>query len=223
LNNDIFIEQLNVLIEEYKSLRPKSKYNDLSDLPKSDRQSLVTRSIAAVHRISSNSSPYVADINRILAQIPELHEHTSPIIGVVQALRDDIEAGYIQSLSELIRGEIFADFLEMAQHLSDNGYKDASAVVTGSTLESHLRKLCGKNGIPGEETTADGKLRPVKADTLNSELVKANIYSKLDQKSVTAWLELRNKAAHGQYAEYTAEQVVLLISGVREFIARNPA
>ena len=74
-----------------------------------------------------------------------------------------------------------------------------------------------------EEANADGKLRPVKADTLNAKLVKATIYSKLDQKNVTAWLDLRNKAAHGEYTEYTAEQVVLLISGVREFAARNHA
>ena len=223
VNKDDIQKQLDVLIEDYKSLRSKSKYNDLSDLPKSDRQSLVTRCIAAVHRISGNSSSYAADINRILEKIPELHLHTSPIVGVVQALRDDVKADYIQSLSELIHGELFADFLEMAQHLSDSRYKDAAAAITGSTLESHLRKLCSKNGIPVEETTSEGRTRPIKADTLNSESAKANIYSKLDQKNITAWLDLRNKAAHGQYTEYTSEQVVLLISGVREFIARNPA
>jgi len=223
MKKDIFVKQLGVLIDEYNSLRPKSKYNDLSDLPKPDRQSLVTKSIAAVHRISGSNSPYVAEINRILSRNPELHEHTSPIIGVVKALRDDIEAGYIQSLAELIHGEIFADFLEMAQHLSDNGFKDAAAVITGSTLESHIRKLCTKNSIPVEEAAKDGNPRPIKADSLNSELTKANIYSKLDQKSVTAWLDLRNKAAHGNYDQYNADQVKLFISGVREFFTRNPA
>jgi hypothetical protein len=223
MNKELFIKQLNTLIEEHKSLRAQSKYKDLSDLPKTDRQSLVTRSVAAIHRISGISSPYAAEINRILETIPALHEHTSPIIGVVQALRDDIEAGYIQNLAELIHGEIFADFLEMAEYLSDNGYKDASAVITGSTLESHLRKQCIKNSIPIEETAPDGKIRPLKADFLNSELAKANVYSKLDQKNVTAWLDLRNKAAHGQYDQYTTEQVTLLVSGVREFISRNPA
>ncbi len=125
-------------------------------------------------------SPYAAEINRILEKTPNLHEHTSSIIGVVQALRDDIEAGYLQNLAELIYGEIFADFLEMAQYLSDSGYKDAAAVITGSTLESHLRKLCIKNSIPIEETTPDGKVKFLKADFLNSEMAKANVYSKLD-------------------------------------------
>lgn len=43
----------------------------------------------------------------------------------------------------------------------------------------------------------------------------------LDQKNVTAWLGLRNKAAHGQYAEYNADQVRVMQSGVSEFNART--
>ncbi len=58
---------------------------------------------------------------------------------------------------------------------------------------------------------------------MNSELASATVYSKLDQKNVTAWLDLRNKAAHGQYSEYSKEQVALFIQSVRDFITRIPA
>ena len=64
---------------------------------------------------------------------------------------------------------------------------------------------------------------PQKADAVNAELVKANAYSKLDQKNVTAWLDLRNKAAHGHYTEYQKEQVALMIDAIRDFITRCPA
>jgi len=64
---------------------------------------------------------------------------------------------------------------------------------------------------------------PKRADALNSELASATVYSKLDQKSVTAWLDPRNKAAHGKYTEYTTEQVALTLQGVRDFTSRNPA
>jgi hypothetical protein len=108
--------------------------------------------------------------------------------------------------------------MEMAEHLLDQGYKDPAAVITGSVLEEHLRKLCDKHGII---VSQGGK--PKKADALNAELAGANVYSKLDQKNVTAWLDLRNKAAHGKYGEYTKDQVALLIQSVRDFITRNPA
>jgi hypothetical protein len=106
--------------------------------------------------------------------------------------------------------------------LLDEGYKDAAAVIAGSALESHLRQLCMKNSIAIEVNPSKG-IQPKKADSMNSDLGNANAISKLDQKNVTAWLDLRNKAAHGRYADYTRDQVVLLIAGVRDFVTRNPA
>ena len=40
---------------------------------------------------------------------------------------------------------------------------------------------------------------------------------------MTAWLAIRNDAAHGKYKNYTKDQIALLLQGVRDFIARNPA
>ena len=61
-----------------------------------------------------------------------------------------------------------------------------------SVIEEHLRALCAARDI---RVQANGKFK--KADTLDSELAACGVYNKLDQKSVTAWLDLRNKAAHG--------------------------
>ena len=75
--------------------------------------------------------------------------------------------------------------------------------------------------IVREERIADDK--PKKADQLNADLANASVYSKLDLKSVTSWLDLRNKAAHGKYSQYTKEQVQLMIQSVQDFMSRNPA
>jgi hypothetical protein len=108
----------------------------------------------------------------------------------------------------------------MAEHLLSEGYKDATAVMIGSVLEEHLRQLCKKNSID-VEITKSAKLVPKKADTLNNELGSAGIYNMLDQKTITSWLDLRNKAAHGKYTEYTKEQVDLMYQGVNNFISRT--
>jgi hypothetical protein len=214
----VFIKQLDDLIGIHATMRQGSQHNDLSDLPKEDRQSLVTRTIAAIHRITGANSTFSQEIERILKQDPYLHKHTSSLIGIAKALKDDLASGYVQNLAELVHADIFADFLEMAQHLLDSGYKDPAAVLAGSTLESHLKKLAIKNGVP-----IDVAGKPVKADKLNADLAKANVYTVLDQKNVTAWLDLRNKAAHGNYAEYNNDQVKLLVAGIGNFIARIPA
>jgi hypothetical protein len=140
-------------------------------------------------------------------------------VGALEALRADYEAGNLASLPELIHAELFADFLEMASHLLDGGYKDAAAVIVGSTLEGHIRQLAEKAGIPS--TNEDG--HPLKADRLNADLAKADAYDKTDQKSITAWLGLRNYSAHGEYGKYEAGQVGPMIAGIRDFIRRRPA
>jgi hypothetical protein len=107
----------------------------------------------------------------------------------------------------------------MADYLLQQGYKDAAAVLVGSVLEEHLRKLAQKSGL----TVIQSGGAPKKAHSINSELAGAAVYLKLDQKSVTAWLDLRNKAAHGKCGDYTNEQVALTLQGVRDFAARHPA
>ena len=140
--------------------------------------------------------------------------------GVLIAARDELASDWTRTLRGLTAAEIFSDFLEMSAYLLEEGYKDAAAVLVGSTLEEHLRRLSANHNIP-VSVEKDGKMVPKKADLLNSELAKAEVYSKLDQKAVTMWLDLRNKAAHGHHDEYTKEQVVLMQQGVTDFMARH--
>ena len=140
-------------------------------------------------------------------------------LHILKAARGEIDCGFLDDVRELLRAEVFADFLEMAEHLLDQGYKDPAAVMIGSVLEEHLRQLAARNGI-ALTFEKDGKQVPKKADTLNAELAKAEVYNKLDQKAVTAWLDLRNNAAHGKYDEYTKEQVKLMLDGVLDFVRR---
>lgn len=141
-------------------------------------------------------------------------------LGILEAIKDEISNGWHRSTRGIVSAEVFSDFVEMAQHLLAEGYKDAAAVMLGSTLEEHLRQLCRDSGI---ETTVekDGKIRTIKADALNVELAKASVYSALDQKSVTAWLAIRNSSAHGKYDEYTKDQVQFLAGSLTEFMVRT--
>lgn len=137
--------------------------------------------------------------------------------GILSALRSDVDGGFLQSLTELIHADVFSDFIGMAEYLLTEGYKEAAAALVGGVLEEQLRKLCSKNTLP---ITVGS--RPIKADQLNADLARSSVYSVLYQKNVTAWLELRNKAAHGRHTEYTKEQVASMVSGVQDF-AEFPA
>ena len=217
---DDFKEQLQALIEEYSSAIEKSKYSDASDvLSHSQAVDLKTRFVAAIDRISGRSSVYfeqVVETNEGAKDSP--HYCLKELSGVARSLLHDIENGYLASAREILLGDVFSDYLEMASHLCSVGYKDAAAVVAGSTLEVHLRALCERNGV---ETRRRGK--PKRADAMNADLAKVGAFTKLDQKNVSAWLGLRNSAAHGKYEDYGKPQVALLIDGIRDFVTRHPA
>ncbi len=140
-------------------------------------------------------------------------------IEILRAIRSEISGGWLFSMKGIITAEVFADFIEMAEHFLETGYKDPAAVMAGSVLEEHLRQLCIKTGIDIERKYGD-KLIPIKADKLNADLAKENVYSKLNQKLVIGWLGIRNHAAHGEYDEYTRDQVKNMIAGITEFMAR---
>lgn len=139
--------------------------------------------------------------------------------SLVAELRNEMELGPLDSMSQLVRGEVFSDYLSMATHLLSEGYKDAAAIIAGVTLESHLRQLSIMNKLP---VYKDEKNSFLKADMLNNNLAKT-VYGKFDQKQVTAWLELRNNSAHGHYELYTIEDVKRFIEWLDDFISRMPA
>ncbi len=150
-------------------------------------------------------------------------DQTIAHVGILRALRDDYANGRILSVHERIRSDVFSDFLEIAEYLiEDEGLKDPAAVLAGGVLEEHLRKLCDKHGVPTTSTDSKGKTHPKRLDALNGELGNQAVYSKNEQKQITAWAGIRNDAAHANFGSYTGEQVKLMIAGIRDFLNRHP-
>jgi hypothetical protein len=159
-----------------------------------------------------------------LGKTPGDTQWVPTLAGVVAALRDDYANDRLKTFREMVASDVFSDFLEQAEYLFGEGHKEPAAVLAGGVLEQHIRKLCDKKGIP--TTTPDpktGKAVPIKLERLNSELARATVYGKNDQKQVTAWADIRNDAAHGKHEAYTADQVKNMLNGIRGFMDRNRA
>lgn len=142
---------------------------------------------------------------------------------LLQTVREDFQMGYLHSVRELINAEVFSDFIEMAEYLLADDYKDPAAVLGGAVLEEHLRKLCDKNAISLTAPDNKGGTRQKRAAELNDDLAKAGVYTKVQQKLVTGWQGIRNEAAHGNFAAYNSEEVRGMLSGVTAFVANLPA
>jgi hypothetical protein len=143
------------------------------------------------------------------------YEHVSNIVGLFKGIKHDLEAGMLLNMKSLLQAEMFADFLDMAEHLVGEGYKDASAVILGAVLEDSLRKIADACGI----STIGSKGKPLTIDPLNVAVCKSGVYGPLVQKQVTSWANLRNDAAHGHFDNYDVAQVKQMLLFVQKFCA----
>ena len=143
------------------------------------------------------------------------YEHVSNLVGLFKGIKHDIDTGMLSNMKSLLQAEIFADFLDMAEHLLVEGYKDAAAVILGAVLEDSLRKIAYAHGI----STIGSKGQPLTIDPLNVAVCKSGVYGPLVQKQVTSWANLRNDAAHGHFADYDPAQVKQMLLFVQKFCA----
>ena len=130
------------------------------------------------------------------------------LVAIFDSAKEDYEGGYLFNVQSLVKAEVLDDALEQARSLLTSGYKDPAAVLVGVSLETALKDLCQRASIP------IGKL-----DKMNADLCKAGTYNMAKQKQITAWADLRNKAAHGDWTTYTKEDVKEYMDGVSRFIA----
>jgi hypothetical protein len=132
-------------------------------------------------------------------------------VGILRAAKDDIKGGYLQKVEALVSASVFSDFLEMAEHLLDNDYKDPAASLIGAVLEDGLRRICGNKNIT------------VKTDdnisSLNQKLAQNHVYNPLQQKQIQVWNKLRDFADHGHFDQYKPDDVKDMLQDVRKFLA----
>lgn len=54
---------------------------------------------------------------------------------------------------------------------------------------------------------------------MNSDLAKAGVYNKLQQKRITALADIRNSAAHDDWASFNDDEVKEMIRDVERFLS----
>lgn len=139
------------------------------------------------------------------------YDHAQSGVAVLRAAKEDIEGGYLQKVESLVSASVFTDFLDMAEHLLDNGYKDPAASLIGAVLEDGLRRICHNNSITVKSDDNIG--------SLNHKVFAKNVYNLLKRKEIEAWKKLRDYADHGRFGEYKSDDVKAMLSGVRAFLS----
>jgi hypothetical protein len=213
---DAALGQIDAALDQVKALL--TRVQGRSEPTVSEVATAITLCASTIERLTPPGSSYrTYAAHAMTDRAMSNFGHARALEGVLQGFRIDLEAGYLTSVLEEAHAEVFADLLEIADHLLTEKLLEPAAVMAGGALEAHLRALAEKTGV----TTSRGG-KPKRAGLLNDDLAKKQIYSKTEHKQVMAWQGIRNSAAHAE-GDLARAQVALMAQGIRDFISRHPA
>ena len=162
--------------------------------------------------ITGSSSEFYQDFVNI-SQNKSLLFSLAAGIGMLNALKTEIELGFLANVQTLALAEVFSDSLEMAAYLLERKYKDPATFLIGVVLENELRKLAEKNNISIKKRDD--------ISSVNNKLAHKGIYDIYTQRQIHAWKKLRDNAAHGKFDEYDEKQVKAFLDGTRDFLVKH--
>lgn len=143
-------------------------------------------------------------------------------VSFLKAILHDFENGFLDDVQHQIDAELNADYLIQAESLIQNGVSEKAhipaAVIAGAVLEHGLRSIC-ESLQPPEPIESNGKRLTLGA--LIDSLKKRGIYNELTAKQLRAFADIRNAAAHGNFDEFTSNQVENMVNGIGSFLATH--
>lgn len=131
--------------------------------------------------------------------------------GIVQAARDDVANGGLNTLEDAITTGVLNGFLDTAEYLHERGYYHPAASLAGAVLEQGLRRMCEAHDITLKDKES--------ISSLNQKLADAKVYSSLRRKTVATWNQIRNHADHGEFNLFSKTDVEQMLPALREFLS----
>ena len=220
---DELIERGNKLLSEMK----EQETTRVSNIPRgiSDYEALVLNSCSLIKEVLANSErskELQQNIAHPVKYLGPVSSSVKKIIGILEGLKDDYESGFLDDLEKRIAADISADYMGQAEALLGEGIPGQydhvpAAVLCGAVLEDSLRRLCQRQTPSISITKSNGQYKTL--GPLIDELEKAKVFNKPKIGQLRWWAQIRNSAAHGQFKEFTREDVESMLKDVKTFLA----
>lgn len=187
--------------------------NVISDnyVPSEDFATWRTQSVAFLTELAAASPAARSYCDSFEAQVqPHGYAgYTQTGVGILRGAREDIAAGHLIRVRQLVAAELFSDFLEMAEHLHASGFIAPAASLAGAVLEEALRKVATARGLKGKNL-----------ESLNDQAAQQELYDRIIYKQVKVWIDIRNAADHGEFDKLTADSVGAMLRDLPGFLGK---
>jgi hypothetical protein len=132
--------------------------------------------------------------------------------GVFGAAKSDYKGGYLFQVERALSGELFGDFVVVADRALSEGFKDVAAVLACAALEDALKRYAAAHGLD-----VDGRSMTEVVNALKS----ASLVSGPQKLLLESMPRVRDAAMHADWNKITAQDVGSVIGYVRQFLLSN--
>jgi hypothetical protein len=132
--------------------------------------------------------------------------------GILSAVREDLASGYLVNVRTLVAAEVLPDFVEMAQHLLETGYKDLAASLAGAVLGDGLRRIASNSGVKlkaRDDLSSLNAGAPTRISTTDSSRRRSTFGPVFGITPIT------------EFAGYTEQEVADMVNEVTDFLATH--
>jgi hypothetical protein len=148
---DLIAREINGLVAVAEKLaRDASRSADgLGNDRIEELSTLAARGGQMIRRLYGSDSLYEQNLERVVGidgfniMDSTWYGHVSELSGILKGVQRDVQSGLLDNMQLLVRAEVFADFLEMSEHLLKEGYKDAA----GRIARGRSRRLSSEAGF----------------------------------------------------------------------------
>ena len=156
---------------------------------------------------------------KVLRTSAHLHSYdpvssAEAIIGVLQSVKAELDAGFIGSLRATLTGEILTDLIKLARTTLEetgNDAKNVAAVLTAAAFEDVMRKLSDLIGLAEHE----------KLQELLIALKDAGGLQRTEVTTAQSYLSFRNNALHAKWSEVDRPVVQSALGFTEQIILKH--
>lgn len=209
------LNQVTKLIKEGASLSKGNEYGQtLGSTHISSCKGWLASADHVVSLVSpSPISPYRNAISSILIEAKcagyTIHNSVGDLTAVLERLANDIQAGLLETVANQTRVETFDDMLDHAEEYKKKNMKEGAGVLASAVFEDTIRRIARINNIQDIGTKLDELISALSKETLTSIVAKR----------CRASADIRNKALHANWDEFTMQDVEASITLTRELLA----
>ena len=209
-----------MVIKRFEELAAKAKevdatvlINDTSAVVDSKKfQEWATEAMNLLQRVFGGDSVHYQNFDAIYSKIINIAylESFNTCKGILKAAQEDYEGGNTFELHDHLHEAVLKYVSNEALELLRTGQKEAACILSVVALESALKELCDRAGLP-----VGGH------DEMNKGLYKAGVYSIGTQQRVSDWGCIRDDILRGLSDQYSVSDVDVMLRGIERFVARH--